>query len=495
MHSVITPLQVPPGDLLALSDAEVCAFLETSFDSSYYMDRYADMRMGHSVPLEHYTVFGWKEGRDPCAWFSTERYLKHHVDVAQTGINPLLHYLVYGEREGRQIWGAEISGSVNLEVDRTATLVNDPNLRDLIQIAPRALSRPRTKLRANRLILHWLIPDFSPGSGGHMTIFRIIRWLEFMGHECTIWIALPEQHVTASDAYDDICRKFQTIRARVAFVDEGFDTAKGDVVIATGWQTVARVLASAHFRERCYFVQDNEAKFHPMGSSALIANWTYKQELACICAGPWLARTLKKQFGRWTRYFNLAFDQDSYYPPESVGGPGVARSPLRIALYARNGTARRAVELAFLALEHMAADGIKFHVDLFGEDNVYTRAPFPCTIHGILNASELAELYRNDDLGMCFSTTNYSLVPQEMMACGLPVVEIDGDSTRAVYPEGVITFTGPHPRVIAADVAALLEDEPRRRQQSADALSWSIADKTKAIVVIAHEGDRLHTDP
>lgn len=473
--AALANLPPPSGDIPELGNAEICDYLRAAVDSSFYAERYPDMATGLVDPLEHYAFFGWKEGRDPCDWFSTKRYLAHHADVARKGVNPLLHYVLYGQQEGRRIWPADFSGSLDLEVDRTATFVTDANLRELTLSPPRALCPPRTRLRPDRLIIHWLIPDFSPGSGGHMTIFRMVRWLEIMGHECTVWITIPIQHRDSRDAYDDIIKHFQTIRARVAFAHEGFDTAKGDVVIATGWQTVARAVNATHFRVRCYFVQDYEVNFHPMGSSALIACWTYTQDLACICAGPWLARTLKQRFGRWTRHFFLAYDRDIYHPAKSSKGQARQsnRSRPRIALYARIGTARRAVELAFLALEHLAVSGVKFHVDLFGEDSTRTRAPFPCTSHGILNAAELADLYRNADIGICFSTTNYSLVPQEMMACGLPVVEIDGDSTRAVFPEGVVTFTGPHPLAIAADIAALLKDKPRRRKQAAAALRWA----------------------
>jgi glycosyltransferase involved in cell wall biosynthesis len=471
-----TPANLPPlgGDITELSHAEVCNGLRGAFDAAFYAERYPDMATGMVNPLEHYAFFGWKEGRDPCDWFSTRLYLAHHLDVTRKGVNPLLHYVLYGRQENRRIWPADFRGRFDLEVDRTATFVTDANLRDLIRYPPRALRPPRTRLRPERLVIHWLVPDFSSGSGGHMTIFRLVRWLEVMGHECTIWITTPTQHCDSRDAYDDIIKNFQTIRARVAFAHEGFDQTKGDVVIATGWQTVARAMNATGFRQRCYLVQDYEVSFHPMGSSALVADWTYTQEMACICASPWLSRMLKQKYGRWTRHFFLAYDHEIYFPAPSsrVRTQKHRPSHLRIALYARSGTARRAVELALLALENVAALGLEFHVDLFGEDSMPARSPFPCTCHGILNALQLAELYRSADIGICFSTTNYSLVPQEMMACGLPVVEIDGDSTRAVFPNGVVTFTGPHPLAIAADVATLLNDRPRRRKQAAAALRW-----------------------
>ena len=45
----------------------------------------------------------------------------------------------------------------------------------------------------------------------------------------------------------------------------------------------------------------------------------------------------------------------------------------------------------------------------------------------------LANLYRQCTCWIRLSGTNYSLVPNEMMACGLPVVDIDAEHTRLSY--------------------------------------------------------------
>jgi len=401
--------------------------------------------------------------------------MERNSDVAKSGFNPFFHYIMVGERQGRRIWPADHYGALELDVDPATTLVANSELRDLIKFLPRQTCTPAASLRPDCLKIHWVVPDFTIGSGGHMTIFRLIRWLEIAGHDCFIWLTSPGHHPSAAAAYDDIIRHFQTIRAPVAFADDGFMEAAGDAVIATGWQTVARVLHATGFRQRFYLVQDYEPSFHPVGSHALAAEWTYTQDLACICASPWLARILSERHGRWVSQFWLAFDRAIYYPSSDQvvtrGMGGTADVP-RIALYARRASARRAVEFAFLALEHLAAQGVRFQVDLFGDEILETVAPFPCLSHGILSPAGLADLYRKAHLGICFSATNYSLVPQEMMACGLPVIEIDGESTRAVFPADVVTLTGPHPCTIADGIAALLSDPERRHRQAEAALRW-----------------------
>lgn len=465
------------NDEARAAEAAEIATLRGHVDSEYYGKRYPDIDTTKVDPLEHYVIFGWKEGRDPCEWFSTRHYLARHRDVSASGVNPFLHYILFGKDQDRKVWAAGHTGGYDLAVDPKATLVADQTLLDLIRYKPQTLDPSCRGTPVPALLdLHWVIPDFDMGSGGHMTIFRMIRHLELAGHTCTVWIMPPARYASADQAYDEILRNFQTLRARVAYADEGLDAAQGDAIIATGWQTVARVMAASKFRDRFYLVQDYEPSFHPTGSHALAAGWTYTQDLACICASPWLAQMLQDRYGRWTRHFSLAYDKKVYAVPRADAWDGAntgrTAAPPRVALYARRSTARRAVELALLALEHLAQSGVEFHADLFGEEMDATAASFPCTTHGILDAEALSALYQKADVGICFSTTNYSLIPQEMMACGLPVLEIDGESTRSVFPDGVVTLTGPHPLKVAEDLNAMLADPRRRRAQADAALSW-----------------------
>ena len=59
------------------------------------------------------------------------------------------------------------------------------------------------------------------------------------------------------------------------------------------------------------------------------------------------------------------------------------------------------------------------------------RTSFPYEHAGVLPEPELARLYREATVGVSLSLTNYSRVSQEMLACGLPCVELDTPSVRA----------------------------------------------------------------
>jgi hypothetical protein len=75
------------------------------FDPVYYLaqnpDVAAAVAAGQTTALQHFLTTGWKEGRNPDAFFDTNYYLQHNADVAAAGIDPLLHYDESGYKEGR----------------------------------------------------------------------------------------------------------------------------------------------------------------------------------------------------------------------------------------------------------------------------------------------------------------------------------------------------------------------------------------------------------
>lgn len=77
-------------------------------------------------------------------------------------------------------------------------------------------------------------------------------------------------------------------------------------------------------------------------------------------------------------------------------------------------------------------------------------------------------LARRSTVGMVFSLTTHSLVTQEMMASGLPVVELAGDNVASALGESgrVVMQASPDPVSVANIVEALL-DNPELRTQMA----------------------------
>jgi glycosyltransferase involved in cell wall biosynthesis len=321
---------------------------------------------------------------------------------------------------------------------------------------------PADKLRPvnpSRLKITWIIPDFAPGAGGHMTIFRIASCLERFGHEVSFLIQNPSQHATGEAALATINTHFQPFKGRVDVLGEELPQLQGDALIATDRFTCYIVRALSGFRGKFYLVQDYEPLFYPMGAEYLIAENTYSMGFDCLCAGDWLATMMRERYGLWSMSWPLAYDHSIYYVDENV-----PRSADRIAFYARFVTSRRAVELGMMAFDILYKRGMTFHVDFFGWDLRSLKVGYSYTNHGIASSRQLGDLYRRAAIGMVFSTSNHSLVDKEMMACGLPVIELDLENVKAIFPAGVMQLVKPEPDAIADGLQHLLASPERREE-------------------------------
>ncbi len=76
------------------------------FDATYYRAHQPDVAAAHVDPLTHYEQYGWREGRDPSAAFSTAKYLANYTDVKNANVDPLAHFSNYGQAEGRMSFAA-----------------------------------------------------------------------------------------------------------------------------------------------------------------------------------------------------------------------------------------------------------------------------------------------------------------------------------------------------------------------------------------------------
>ena len=440
------------------------------FDVKWYRKKYAE-EIGEESPLLFYAHKGWKMGHSPSLNFDAEAYTEEFLDGLEE--EPLQHYLEKGKALGyspKPLNSTRFSSGGLLKFNPESQLTKDPSLRALIDNVPVELS-PEHSSYSDELNIHWVMPDFAPGAGGHMTIFRTIRFLEIFGHKNTIWIYAPTLHESEEEAYQDIIQHFQLVKAEVKFTsDIDFLQASGDVIFATDWGSVSFVNSVSNFKRRFYFVQDHEPEFYAQGSHAILARNTYSYDLDCVCASPWLKKLMSEKYGRWAREFWLSVDFDTYSLPTFFENGH--DSVVKIAFYARHFTSRRAVELGFLALEELATKVSNIEIHTFGAPLPFTSAPFKCIDHGICNTKELADLYRECDIGVVFSATNYSLIPQEMMACGLPVAELDVDSTRAIFPEGVVTYLPTDPRMMASTLADMVSNKDARKIQAEKAYDW-----------------------
>ena len=104
---------------------------------------------------------------------------------------------------------------------------------------------------------------------------------------------------------------------------------------------------------------------------------------------------------------------------------------------------------------------------LFGQED-QLGLPFDHEHLGVVEPEVLARRYREATVGLCLSLTNYSLIPQEMLACGLPCVDLAGASTEAeLGRDGGIELADPDPIAIADALERLLDDRELWERRSA----------------------------
>lgn len=121
----------PPARPAAAGDDPRFAVVAAAVDPLYYCARYLDIAEAKVDPARHYYDAGWKEKRNPNAWFDTGWYLEAYPDIAEAGINPLYHYVVAGRTEGRQ--PLRPGGRRRPAADQAI----NPLLREPWQVAPR----------------------------------------------------------------------------------------------------------------------------------------------------------------------------------------------------------------------------------------------------------------------------------------------------------------------------------------------------------------------
>lgn len=81
------------------------ARVKDAFDEEFYAATNPDLSEAIDY-FQHFMDLGWKQGRDPAAWFSVDQYLRTQGDVAAAKENPFAHYLLTGCREGRAVSGS-----------------------------------------------------------------------------------------------------------------------------------------------------------------------------------------------------------------------------------------------------------------------------------------------------------------------------------------------------------------------------------------------------
>lgn len=241
---------------------------------------------------------------------------------------------------------------------------------------------------------------------------------------------------------------------------------------------------------KLYFVQDFEPFFFPMGDQWYLANKTYKIGLHLVSLGKWNLSMINRFV------FNSA-DNESYknidipkmnwidFPFEPKEFPIEKRDyaylknkkNIKIAVYSRSITERRMPALLRYITSklknYLSKDGYDLQLYVFGDS---IKFEFAQNL-GDISRNQMKDLFSNCDFGMCMSGTNVSLVPYEMIAMGLPLIDFENSSLKDFLNDGVFYYSGNAKELyeqikLSLNNPKILEDKMSVAQSTLKKLSW-----------------------
>jgi glycosyltransferase involved in cell wall biosynthesis len=308
--------------------------------------------------------------------------------------------------------------SISRSAPEPAETIEDATPTAMLSTSPYpSPTEARGAHRVSPLRIDWVLPQLEVGSGGMHNILRAAHYLEKFGHD--VGLIFNSRHHETNELVDIIQQHFYPIAGPVKIYDGQFRAA--DAIVATHWSTVGAALAAGpKVGEAMYFVQDFEPFFYPMSTEHILAENTYRRGLYCICAGTWCSHRLRREYGADADHYDYPLDRSVYFPRPRV------KERTNVIFFARPEMPRRCYGLGIAMLREFHRLMPEVEIVMYGSRHTDAGAlDFPATVRGVLpTINDLAQMYSDGDLGIAFATTNPSLVPYEMMACGLPVVDI-----------------------------------------------------------------------
>lgn len=315
--------------------------------------------------------------------------------------------------------------------------------------------------RKKGVSINWVMPPPAPESGGHINMFRFICGLEARGFDCRVVVCNDGMGIPMTtptkQLFKQINQWYGEFNGSVHYAE---DMPQATMTMATGWQTaycVNQFLGTAH---KGYFVQDYEPLFFPAGAEASFAEQTYKFGFTGFTAGSWLSDTLRSKYGMKTYPISFSYDKERYFQR-----PNKRSGPKQLLCYVRPVTVRRGWELVNVTLEliHKRDPEIQF-VLVGGEVDTKT-LEYPAENPGSVALDELGNLYSQCDAALILSFSNLSLLPLEVMSCGVPVVSNKGDNVEWLLNEQVTSLANSDPKSMAdavLNIINLSEDEHQK---------------------------------
>ena len=301
----------------------------------------------------------------------------------------------------------------------------------------------------------WFVPALLKGSGGHRTIFQNINALIEAGYQCDVYIG-DDPTVPPSKLVEQIGSFYGPSPAN-AFA--GWEPTKEyDAVVATAFNTVKPVMKT-NCPKKLYFVQDYEPWFFSMGDLYIEAENSYKNDINVISIGKWLSAKMRKEFKLNATYFNFCADLNVYKKLDNV------EKEHALCFIFQPQKPRRCDRIALKALQIVKEIDPSLKIYLYGSQKT-TMNNIKVEQLGIIPIENCNELYNKCEVGLCMSASNPSRIPFEMMAAGLPVVELYRENNLYDFPNDSCLLAEPNAEAVANAILTVLRDKKLQEKMS-----------------------------
>ncbi len=302
----------------------------------------------------------------------------------------------------------------------------------------------------------WIIPFPIKGSGGIRTMIQNANYLVTIGYEVDIYV--EEDNLTTDDELHSIINEYYGKCLCNTYI--GIELRKEyDLVFATYSILTADYVSIMDVPKKAYFIQDFEPWFEAMGELYLQMERTYKYHLEGISIGNWLANKIHKEFNAPMHSFNFCADLNVYKKIDNIEKEDA------VCFIYQPEKSRRCSNLGLKALQLVKYLRPNVKIYLYGSDTG-DMSQYGFDNLGIMKIDKCNELYNKCKVGLCISASNPSRIPFEMMAAGLPVVDIYRENNLYDDPEGGVLLADSTPESIASAILKILDDNEIQNEMS-----------------------------
>lgn len=304
----------------------------------------------------------------------------------------------------------------------------------------------------------WIIPSPIKGSGGIRTMIQNANFLVRQGFECDIYV--EEDYVNTNESMKQRIINFYGECLCDVYV--GIDFKKEyDLAFATYSIKTPDYLyyMKNNVKRKAYFIQDFEPWFEPMGGLYLDMEHTYKYGLNGVSIGKWLAYKLQHEFNQPMNYFSFCADTNVYKKLDNVEKENA------VCFIFQPEKPRRCSNIGIRALLLVKALRPDVKIYLYGSD-VDIKLDVEMENLHIMPIDKCNELYNKCKVGVCMSSSNPSRIPFEMMAAGLPVVDLYRENNLYDIPEDGVLLADTSPEAVATAIIKILDDDKLQQSMS-----------------------------